>query len=168
MASRQSLTRAYHIEVFGEAVYATAASLARRPEHRRKWEALRQLEAQTRDQLRAALIRAGDTPHGSAVQVWIGSAVGAVIGVLPWRATLTVLDVVLRWSIRFFERVEDDARRGTEASLVQGLAAHERAQWEFVRRELAGDEQSIDPILTQLEVRYGIDKPHPLTPPLFR
>jgi hypothetical protein len=51
MASRQSLKRAYDIEVFGEAVYAMAAHVTRRPDHRRKWEALRQLEAQTRDQL---------------------------------------------------------------------------------------------------------------------
>ncbi|HWR21523.1 MAG TPA: hypothetical protein VN444_06660 [Verrucomicrobiae bacterium] len=51
MTSRQSLKRAYEIEVFGEALYAMAAYLTRRPDHRRKWETLRQLEAQTRDQL---------------------------------------------------------------------------------------------------------------------
>ncbi len=101
MASRQGLKRAYEIEVFGEAVYAMAASLTRRPEHRRKWEALRQLEAQTRDRLRTTLARAGDTPHDSLVRPWLGSAVGVVIGVLPWRATLTLLDIVLRWSAGF-------------------------------------------------------------------
>ena len=51
MVSRQILKRAYEMEVFGEAVYAMAAHLTRQPDHRRKWEALRQLEAQTRDQL---------------------------------------------------------------------------------------------------------------------
>jgi hypothetical protein len=49
MISRQSLKRAYDIEVFGEAVYAMAAHLTRRPDQRRKREALRKLEAQTRD-----------------------------------------------------------------------------------------------------------------------
>jgi len=39
------------MEVFGEAMCAMAAHLTRQPEHRRKWEALRQLEAQARDQL---------------------------------------------------------------------------------------------------------------------
>lgn len=152
MASRQSLKRAYEIEVFGEAVCAMAASLARLPDHRRKWEALRQLEAQTRDQLRAALVRTGATPRDSVVRPWLGSAVGTLTGVLPWRATLTLLGIVLRWSLRFFERVEDEGC-GREGPSVHGLAAHERAQWEFVRRELAGDETSIDPILAQLEVR---------------
>lgn len=152
MTSRQSVKRAYDIEVFGEAVYAMAARLARRPDRRRKWEALRQLEAQTRDQLRTVLVRAGDTPRDSAVQRWLGRAVGAVIGALPWRITLTVLRIVLRWAVRFFEQIEDEAC-GRESASIHGLAAHERAQWEFVRRELSGDEQSIDPILAQLEVR---------------
>lgn len=152
MASRESLKRAYEIEVFGEAVYAMAAHLTRRPDHRRKWEALRQLEAQTRDQLRAALARAGETPRDSVVGAWLGSAVGAFVGVLPWRATLTLLGIVLRWSVRFFEQVENNVC-GKEGLSVHGLAAHERAQWEFVRRELAGDETSIDPVLAQLEVQ---------------
>lgn len=152
MASRRSLRRAYDIEVFGEAVYTVAASLARRPDHRRKWEALRQLEAQTKDQLRTALVRAGDTPCDSAVGSWLGNAVGVFVAILPWRTTLALLSFVIRWSIRFFEQVEDEAC-GKEDSSVHGLAAHERAQWEFVRRELAGDETSIDPILALLEVR---------------
>ena len=152
MASRQSLKRAYDIEVFGEAVYTMAASLTRRPDHRRKWEALRQLEAQTRDQLRTVLVRAGDTPCDSAVGSWLGNAVGVFVAILPWRATLTLLSIVLRWSVGFFEQVEDGAC-GKEGASIHGLAAHERAQWEFVRRELAGDAQSIDPILAQLEVR---------------
>ncbi|MDE2058794.1 MAG: hypothetical protein KGL31_12890 [candidate division NC10 bacterium] len=152
MASRQSLKRAYDIEVFGEAVYAMAAHLAPRPDQRRKWEALRQLEAQTRDRLRTALTRAGDTPYDSAVRTWLGGAVGAFVGVLPWRVTLILLNIILRWSVRLFEQVENEVFR-KEGSLVHGLAAHERAQWEFVRRELAGDETSIDAILAQLEVR---------------
>ena len=153
MAFRQSLRRAYDIEVFGEAVYTVAASLTRRPDHRRKWEALRQLEAQTRDQLRTALVRAGDAPCDSVVPPWLGSAVGAFAGVLPWRATLTLLGIILRWSLRFFEEVEDETC-GKEGLLVHGLVAHERAQWEFVRREMAGDDQSIEPILALLEVRH--------------
>jgi hypothetical protein len=51
-----------------------------------------------------------------------------------------------------FEQVEGEAY-GKEALSVHGLAAHERAQCEFIRRELAGDKTSIDPILAQLEVR---------------
>ena len=152
MASHQSLKRAYEGEVFGEAVYAMAARLTRQPDHRRKWEALRQLEAQTRDRLRTALARAGETPRDSVVPPWLGGAVGAFAGVLPWRVTLSVLRVMLRLSLRFFERIEDEAYK-EESSSVHGLAAHERAQCEFVRRELAGDASSIDPILAQLEVR---------------
>ncbi|PWB81405.1 MAG: hypothetical protein C3F08_02005 [Candidatus Methylomirabilota bacterium] len=152
MASRQSLKRAYGIEVFGEAVYATAARLARRPEHRRKWEALRQLEAQTGDRLRTALALAAGTPRDSVVRRWLGRAVGAVIGILPWRITLTVLNIVLKWSVQFFEYVEDELHEQGDTA-TYGLAAHERAQWEFVRRELAGDAQSIVPILALLEVR---------------
>ncbi|MGB4782062.1 hypothetical protein [Candidatus Methylomirabilis sp.] len=62
-----------------------------------------------------------------------------------------MLSIILRWSLRFFERIEDETHR-KEGLSVHGLAAHERAQWEFVRRELTGDEKSIDPILAQLEV----------------
>ena len=90
--------------------------------------------------------------HARAVGSWLGNAVGVFVGVLPWRATLTLLSIVLRWSVGFFEQVEDGAC-GKEGASIHRLAAHERAQWEFVRRELAGDAQSIDPILAQLEVR---------------
>jgi hypothetical protein len=58
-AYRRMLRIAFQGEVLGESAYAVAARLTWVPRRRQKWEALRQLETQTRKCLAQALQREG-------------------------------------------------------------------------------------------------------------
>jgi hypothetical protein len=143
MTERQyvmGLVRAHRSEVFGEAVYAMAARLTRHQDHRRKWEALTQLETLMKIRLSDALAVEGVTTRERASRRWLGAAVGILAGLLPWRFTMTLLGLITRFSTPFFERLESQSA-GRAGSHVDGLGAHERAQSEFVRRELTGDDE---------------------------
>ena len=134
------LRRAYRSEVFGEALYAMAARIAVNPAHRRKWEVLRDLEIRMKHQLSAALARAGVTTRERAVRRGFGATTGVLLGLLPWRLAMLILASISRWSAPFFEEVESEAAARREL-LLDGLGAHECAQREFARRELAHDSQ---------------------------
>ena len=63
---------------------------------------------------------------------------------------MTVLGVITRASTPFFERL-DCGGASSDGPRIDGLGAHERAQSEFVRRELAGDpERSLDDVVALL------------------
>lgn len=132
------LRRAHRGEVLGEAVYAMAARLTRNAARRRKWEALCRLETRTKLQLGAALARLGVRADAAVAARRLGGALGVGAALLPWRFTLAVLGAITRRSTPVFERLEraGATQRGSD---LAGLGAHERAQSEFVRRELAGD-----------------------------
>ncbi|MEP7382339.1 MAG: hypothetical protein ABI910_11665 [Gemmatimonadota bacterium] len=144
------LERAYRGEVFGEAVYAMAARLTRDPDRRRKWKALAQLETLTKTRLSKTLALAGVSVREHAARRWLGAAAGLLVGALPWRFTMALLGVITRSSTPFFERLDSQSAE-CGGSHVGGLGAHERAQSQFVRRELAGDEEhSLDDVLALL------------------
>ena len=74
------LKRAYRSEVFGEAVYTMAARVARHPDHRRKWDALGQLETRMKRQLSSALAQADVTVRERAARGWAGAALESSLG----------------------------------------------------------------------------------------
>lgn len=132
------LRRAHRGEVLGEAVYAMAARFARTADQRRKWEALCRLELRTKLQLGAVLAHLGVRAGEATAARWVGGALGVAAALLPWRLTLAALGAITKRSTPVFERLEREGARRQGPSLA-GLGAHERAQREFVRRELAGD-----------------------------
>jgi hypothetical protein len=145
----KKLKRAYRNELFGEALYAMAARVARHSGHRRKWEALRDLETRMKLQLSTALART-DVTVPERIAPWVGATLGVFAGLLPWRMIMTILALITRSSTPFFERVELEAAT-RQGSRLDGLGAHERAQCEFARRELAHDSQhSLQPVLALL------------------
>jgi hypothetical protein len=140
-----------------------AARVARSADQRRKWEALCRLETRMKHQLSAGLARLGVSADGVTAQRWVGGALGVVTTLLPWRFTLTVLGVIAKRSTPFFERLESEGA-SRQGSSIDELGAHERAQTEFVRRELAGDaEHSLDDVQVLLTVGVPSGEP-PKTP----
>jgi hypothetical protein len=162
----RQLKRAYRSEVFGEAVYAMAARVARNAERRHKWQALCRLERRMERQLSADLARLGVSANRTTAQRWMGGALGVVTGLLPWRFTLTVLGMITKRSTPFFERLQSEGASRQGSSIAE-LGAHERAQSEFVNRELAGDtEHSLDDVQALLAI--GIRSGEPPSKPAER
>jgi hypothetical protein len=131
------LHEAHHIEVSGEAVYSVAARRARTRDWREKWQALEQLEIQTKTRVAAAIATLGDAAKERRVDVWLGRLVGGLIALLPPRMALRAMRAIVVHAISFWERLERDHPEG-DAHLLAYLVAHERAQFDFAQDELDG------------------------------
>jgi hypothetical protein len=152
----RELIWAYRTEVFGEALYATAAVFTRELSRRRKWQVLAQLETRTKILLGEALDREGLPASRSSLRRSLGRITGVLAAAFPWRLTLWVVGVVARSTVAGFERFEREGS-SEDSALLQHLTAHERAQCEFVSRELAGDnDRSLDRVLVLLRQADGI------------
>jgi hypothetical protein len=117
---------------------------SRDPRRREKLDLLRQLETETKERIRVALAREGET----AIEGRAAKALGRVALVLlplPWRWKMRLLAAILTRTTAAFERFER-AFSDHDPALARYLAAHERAQLEFFRREAAGDAGSIEPV----------------------
>jgi hypothetical protein len=142
---------AFQGEVLGESAYAVAARLTWVPRRRQKWEALRQLETQTRKCLAQALQREGIPARATLVLQVAGALVGLLAALAPWRLTMGLLGRAITVTQRWFAHVAQETAVD-DLNLLQYLVAHERVQGEFVRRERAGDEAgSLTPILRLLQ-----------------
>jgi hypothetical protein len=129
------LHEAHHIEVSGEAVYAVAARRARTQDWREKWQALEQLEAQTKTRVATAITSLGDAAKERRVDVRLGHFVGGLIAILPERMALRAMRAIVVHAISFWERLEREHPEG-DAHLLAYLVAHERAQLDFAQDEL--------------------------------
>jgi hypothetical protein len=119
--------KAYRGEVSGETLFAAMAAITEDPEHRRKWEVLRLLEARTREACVPAMERNG-LPTGADPEVVKAS--------LSWEDLLSFFEPITTEFLAVYRRIGEisDADRVESEILV----AHEVALREFARRELAG------------------------------
>lgn len=121
------------------------------PERRHKWDTLRKLETQTKRELQAVLIQNGWEADERTRYKFLGSAVGIFAAILPWRLSLKFLELIvcagLKTLDRFVNRAPED-----EKKFAKRVWDHERAQYEFVLRELHGDDKSsLDQVLILLK-----------------
>lgn len=152
----RELIWAHRTEVFGEALYATAAQFTRQLNRRRKWQVLAELETRTKALVAEALDRAGVPISAASLQRSLGQATGVLAAAFPWRLTLWVVGAVAKSTVARFERFEREAPDKDLAPFWY-LTAHERAQCEFVARELAGDEdRSLDEVFMLLRRMDGL------------
>jgi hypothetical protein len=137
------LRQAYEGEVLGEAFFGRLGDLTDDAGHRAKLDVLRRLEASTKELLRPAVERRGIAvdDEGSARS---GEQFADGAAALSWHDLLVTLPEGTKQYAELYERMRvplgDDV-------LVDQLLAHEAALAEFSRREVDGDEQSVEPIL---------------------
>ncbi len=100
--------------------------------------------------LAEALDREGLPPSPAKLQRLLGKLTGALAASFPWRPTLWVVGIVSNHTVARLEQFERETPNNHPV-ILQYLTAHERAQCEFVARELAGDtERSLDQVLVLL------------------
>ena len=139
---RADLQHIHESEVYGAAVFATAARLTRDPERRKKWLTLKALEDKT---LSCYLAHMESTrqpvtePKGWALK---GHAEGAALALMPWRVAMKLVgDATASFQERFL-RLEQHAE-GEERAFFAYVYAHEKAIESFAHRELANDADSL-------------------------
>lgn len=140
---RDDLQRIHESEVYGAAVFATAARLTRDPERRTKWLTLQALEDQTLSHYLAFMERTRQPvvePRGWA---WKGRAEGAALALMPWRLAMKLLaDATVPFQEKFL-RLKEHAE-GPEREFFSYVYAHEKAIEAFARKELANDPESLE------------------------
>jgi hypothetical protein len=152
---RADLQRIHESEVYGAAVFATAARLTRNPEQKRKWLTLKALEAKTLAHYLAFMRstrRPIAQPRGWALK---GRAEGAALALMPWRLAMKLVADATGPFQETFRRLEQHAE-GPEQGFFAYVLAHEKAIEAFARKELAHEPGSLEAVesLLEREVRW--------------
>lgn len=136
------LQRIHESEVYGRAVFATAARLTRNSTRKQKWQALQALEEQTLkrylDYMEATHQQVVE-PKGWASK---GHVEGAALGLMPWRLAMKLVgDATVPFQETFL-RLKAHAA-GPALAFFTYVHAHEKAIEAFARKELANDAGSL-------------------------
>ena len=139
---KDDLQRIHESEVYGIAVFETAARLTRKVERKDKWLTLKALEEHTLDRY-LAYMQATNQPVVEP-KVWRakGYAEGAVLGGLPWRLAMKLLRDGTRPFQEKFLRLKNHAE-GEHQEFFNYIYAHEKAIESFANKELAKDPGSL-------------------------
>lgn len=139
---KSDLQRIHESEVYGVAVFDTAARLARNPARKQKWLALKALEEQTLQRYLDFMKEAGQPiaePRGWALK---GMAEGAALGVMPWWLAMRLLRNGTQPFQEKFLRLKNHAD-SAEKEFFAYVYAHEKAIEAFAQKELSRDAGSL-------------------------
>lgn len=139
---KTDLQRIHESEVYGIAVFDTAARLTRKPERKQKWLALKALEEQTLQRYLDHMRESGQAvtePTGWHLK---GKAEGAALGVMPWRMAMKLLAAGTQPFQEKFLRLKQHAD-GEQQAFFSYIYAHEKAIEAFANKELSGDANSL-------------------------
>jgi hypothetical protein len=142
---RSDLQRIHESEVYGFAVFDTAAKLARSPERKQKWLRLRALEKQTLERYLDYMRRTGQPVVEPRVWLVKGYLEGAALGLMPWRLAMKMVRDATGPFQEKFRRLEQNAD-GEEREFFAYVLGHEQAIEEFAVRELARHPMSLDAV----------------------
>lgn len=139
---RADLQNIHESEVYGAAVFASAARWTRDPDRRAKWLTLKALEEKTLSRYLDHMARTGEPvvePKGWALK---GAAEGTALGLMPWRLAMKLLaDGTVPFQEKF-RRLERHAE-GEARAFFAYVLAHEKAIEAFAKKELADEAESL-------------------------
>jgi hypothetical protein len=128
--------KAYQGEVSGEVLFGAVADRTDDPDHRKKLEVLRLLEARTRQACVPAMERNGFPTDPDQKTVSDAEALAEVAATLSWADFLGAFESITTQFLALYRRIGEVAVADKAESEL--LVAHEEALREFARRELAG------------------------------
>ena len=148
---QSDLNKLLESEIFGEAVFRTAATYTKSEEHKQKWLALAALETQTLERFQAFLkqnnLKATSRLHIKAQ----GSATGFALAKMPWKLAMFLLKDGTQPFMQAFERLCKHADQDTQM-FFEYVLNHEKSIYEFADKELKKQKTtSLD------KVRYLLD-----------
>lgn len=139
---KKDLQNIHESEVYGRAVFDTAAKLSRNPERKQKWLTLRALEQNILNRYLEYMRETGKPvvePRGWALK---GRVEGAALALMPWRLAMTLVRNATGPFQQRFLRLKDNASEGDRAFFAY-VYAHEKALEAFAKKELAKESDSL-------------------------
>lgn len=139
---KDDLQRIHDSEVYGLAVFGTAARMTGNAERKNKWLVLKALEEKTLDAYLAYMRASNKAVTEPTLWRLKGYIEGAVLGVLPWRLAMKLLrDGTLPFQEKFL-RLKEHAE-GVHQDFFTYVYAHEKAIEAFAKKELDNDQSSL-------------------------
>lgn len=139
---KKDLQHIHESEVYGRAVFDTAARLTRNPERKQKWLVLKALEEQTLQRYLDHMARTGQKVKEPAGWALKGRAEGAALAAMPWRLAMKMVRDATGPFQQKFLRLKEHARED-ELDFFAYVYAHEKALEAFAQKELDRDKGSL-------------------------
>ncbi|MBF0353598.1 MAG: hypothetical protein HQM11_21415 [SAR324 cluster bacterium] len=140
---KKDLQRIHESEVYGCALFNTAAQVTLSPKQKKKWLVLKALEEQTLERYLSYMKDSGQpvtAPKGWELK---GYFEGAMLGVLPWRLSMKLLgDGTAPFQEKFL-RLKNNATEKSEKKFFGYVYAHEKAIEAFAHKEMSRDQDSL-------------------------
>lgn len=139
---KEDLQRIHESEVYGKAVFATAARLTRNAERKAKWLKLQALEEETLARYLAYMARTGQTVIEPKAWELKGYAEGMALGLMPWKLAMRMVrDATGPFQERFLRLKQNSSE--AERDFFAYVYAHEKALEAFAVKELANEQGSL-------------------------
>jgi hypothetical protein len=152
----ETLREFYDGELLGEALYAGLLAAAADERQQRIWGVLLQLETETKAWLRAPMTAAGVSLAEDAAFRVRGEGYARAMAPMAWAQQMQTLQSAIDDQVipRFADLAQAARERGQpqEEEVCRYMMAHEQAQAELARRELAGEplDAVLAPVTAQL------------------
>lgn len=139
---KDDLQRIHESEVYGLAVFDTAARLTLNAERKNKWLALKALEQKTLDRYLSHMQDSGQPVTEPRFWRLKGYVEGAALGLMPWGMAMKLLRDGTQPFQEKFLRLKTNAE-GTHQDFFTYVYAHEKAIEAFAMKELAKEQDSL-------------------------
>lgn len=139
---KNDLQRIHESEVYGIALFDTAAQLSRNKDRKLKWLALKALEQQTLNRYFEYMRESGQAvlePRGWALK---GRGEGVALGLMPWRLAMKLLQDGTAPFQEKFLRLKQHANEADQQFFAY-VYAHEKAIEAFAKSELSRSSDSL-------------------------
>jgi hypothetical protein len=139
---KEDLQRIHESEVYGRAVFATAARLTGNAERKAKWLTLQALEEETLARYLAYTAKTGQPVVEPKVWELKGYAEGVALGLMPWSLAMRLVrDATGPFQERFLRLKQNSEKPDLE--FFSYVYAHEKAIEAFAVKELANEQGSL-------------------------
>lgn len=139
---QKDLQHIHESEVYGRAVFATAARLTLNAERKAKWLTLLALEEETLARYLAYMTRTGQAVVEPKVWELKGYVEGMALGLMPWRLAMRLLCNATGPFQEKFLRLKQNSGEA-ERDFFAFVYAHEKALEAFAVKELANEPGSL-------------------------
>lgn len=140
---RADLQRIHESEVYGSALFKTAAQLTWDNARKKKWMKLKDLEDRTLERYLAYMKETNQVITAPIGWDLKGYAEGAALGLLPWPIAMRQLaDGTLPFQEQFL-RLKDNATEEKDKKFFGYIYAHEKAIEFFALKEISGEQNTL-------------------------
>jgi hypothetical protein len=148
----RDLHRLVESEELGTSLFTAAADHARTDEHRKSWQALRDLEIQTNTAVAEFIQRSGlDLAPRNKLAEIAGAAAGTGLWPLPYGLQLRAVRTGTIRYLPAFRRLAEHYRGTGEALFFDYVVQHELAIIDFANNSLAGAREPLDAVTRLLD-----------------